>query len=164
MKFAKLPGPTIKFTAALMLSALCGVVGAHAQTGFFSFDVPGASFTSPHEINAAGTVVGEYFISGTATHGFLRASNGQITTFDAPGAISTQPVSINDQGQIVGNLVNSGVHLVFHGFMRAKSANFTKVDAPGFENTLPQWISNSGLIVGYAYNQNDSRQAFLRDA
>ena len=53
-------------------------------------------------------------------HGFLRASNGTLTTFDAPGAGTglgegTFPSSINPSGAITG--IFSDPSVVLHGFL-----------------------------------------------
>src|SRR6266478_3443825 len=58
------------------------------------FDAPGAGTgpgqgticVSPLIINANGAIAGYYIDSSNVKHGFLRDTNGVITTFDAPGA------------------------------------------------------------------------------
>ena len=42
-------------------------------------------------------------IDGTASHGFVRAPDGQVTTLDFPGnADGTTALSINSKGQVTG--------------------------------------------------------------
>jgi hypothetical protein len=91
-----------------------------------TFDAPGVgpngSETLPQSINPAGEITGYFFLApeGSAfpvIHGFLRATDGTITTFDAPGAVlNTRALSINPAGAITGWYTDaSGVN---HGFLR----------------------------------------------
>ena len=47
-------------------------------------DLPQSSHSSPSSINNKRAITGTYFDS-TGEHGFMRSSNGTITSFDAPG-------------------------------------------------------------------------------
>jgi hypothetical protein len=79
-------------------------------------------------------------------HGFLKASNGTITTIDAPGAGTgpiegTQPLSINPQGTVAGCYMDA--NFVGHGFVRAKDGTLTTFDVP---NSL-----NFGCLDDYGF-------------
>src|SRR5947209_2459935 len=73
--------------------AATGVPGPNAVGTFITFDVPGAvNGTSPSSINKAGAITGTYYDASFLGHGFLRASNGTLTTFDVPGRSVTAPL------------------------------------------------------------------------
>ena len=65
-------------------AAASAASAASAQGRFTTFDVPGATFTGPLDVNDAGVVVGVY-VHGGASHGFIDR-RGQFTTLDVPGA------------------------------------------------------------------------------
>ena len=92
-----------------------------------TFDAPGAG-TRPGQgtgglggaINPAGTIAGNYIDANFECHGFVRATNGAITTFDAPDAGTglfqgTIPFGSNPAGAIVGYYIDASN--VFHGFL-----------------------------------------------
>jgi hypothetical protein len=94
-----------------MIAALCflGPLTCVAHGGdingeatYISFSVPGALGTYPMSINASITVVGYYYVTPTATRGFLRGADGTITTFNIPKAVLTIPESINSVGDVTG--------------------------------------------------------------
>jgi len=70
-----------------VLFALLAIAGQPCAWGqsFTTFDPPGSQGTTPTGINPAGQIVGTYFDSTFATHGFVRGSDGTITSFDVPG-------------------------------------------------------------------------------
>ena len=53
-------------------------------------------------INASGTVAGYYQDPQGVAHGFVRMSDGTITSFDPKGAVFTEATGINDKGEIAG--------------------------------------------------------------
>src|SRR5205807_38470 len=61
-----------------------------AAPGTYSaIDVPGATGTEAHGINAAGQIVGSFKDTGGVSHGFLRDAGGTFYAIDVPGAPST---------------------------------------------------------------------------
>src|SRR5438105_15958149 len=81
-------------TRTALLAALCILAShglANAKATYISFDPPGSAFTQPVQINAVGTVDGWYADSGGVEHGFLRTSDGTITSFDPTGSTGTYP-------------------------------------------------------------------------
>jgi hypothetical protein len=95
---------TMLRTGAGVLFAVLAIAAqpaAKSQT-YVTFAPPGAQGTSPVAINAAGQITGSYFDANSATHRFVRATDGTITSFDAPGSIGTFPKVITPQGLIVG--------------------------------------------------------------
>jgi hypothetical protein len=73
----------------------------------------------PFSINPAGEVTGASIDAAFAPHGFVRDSEGAITTFDVPGALVTVPLSINPAGQVTGLYLDAA--FATHGFVRAGS-------------------------------------------
>src|SRR6266852_2356724 len=145
---------------------------------FATFNAPGAGTslnqgTFPASINAAGDVVGMYFDSNNAYHGFVRAaSTGSITAIDVPGAPTnighrgTLPISMNTGGDITGFYVDAND--VRHGFVRAAATGTitAPIDASGAgtgltQGTVPLSIDAGGNITGF-YNANGTFHGFIR--
>jgi hypothetical protein len=89
---------------------------------FITFDAPGAGTgrlqgTVPANVNAPGAITGYYVDANYFGHGFVRASDGTITTFDPPGSVDTEPIGINPAGAISGFYLDASA--VFHGFLRS---------------------------------------------
>jgi hypothetical protein len=85
-----------------------------------SLNIPCCTWSFPSGITPAGTITGAFNDGFSINHGFLRASDGTITTFDAPGAgkglnQGTAPMGITPSGVITGLYIDAnGVH---HGFL-----------------------------------------------
>ena len=82
---------------------------------FTSFDAPGAAvsgLTDPHHINNHGVITGVYWDSNFIRHGFVRTTNGVITSLDPPSSVNTDAEGINDSGDVVGFYkdANSTIH------------------------------------------------------
>jgi uncharacterized membrane protein len=77
---------------------------------FTTFDVPGASTTTPGGINNSGQIVGQ-FDNG---FGFLLTAS-VFSPIYFPGASSTLARGINDSGQIVGSYFDASG--IAHGFL-----------------------------------------------
>jgi hypothetical protein len=76
----------------------------------------------PANINAQGAVTGNYVDASDVNHGFVRGTDGAITTFDAPGAGTgpgqgTIPLCNNPVDAITGDYLDASD--VFHGFLRS---------------------------------------------
>jgi hypothetical protein len=117
-----------------------------------TFDAPGAGSgkapqtfrrfyiqwgTFPVAINASGVITGESIDSNFFNHGFLRTTDGMVTTFDAPGtgdksSDGTYPLGIDAAGNIVG-IFNPKNHPygVSSGFVRAPNGTFKIFALPG---------------------------------
>ena len=106
-------------------------------------------------------------------HGFLRATDGTITSFDAPGADHT-PGSFNGTFG-VGLTPNGGsegvfvdVNGVLHGFVRSSQGTFTTYDAPGAgtgagQGTLPESNNTLAAITGQYIDASNVNHGFLRN-
>ena len=138
-----------------------------------TFDAPGAGTgsgegtfveTPTGGINPAGEITGDS-CDATTCHGFLRASDGTITTFDPPGSALTNGNGINPAGAITGNDVDAGG--VFHGYLRSPDGSFTIFDAPGAGTAANQGtggfgINPAGVITGFYIDTNNAMHGFVR--
>lgn len=117
---------------------------------------PGASGTSAYGVNNSGVVVGQYFITGVATHGFM-LDHGQGTTLDDPNGTNTLCRGINSAGEIVGAYTApSGNN---HGFL-LKDGVYTEI-TPGALSAA-SGINDNGEIVGsYTDCQFCQQHAFV---
>jgi hypothetical protein len=142
----------------LRIMAPCGT--------FPTFDVRGALFfIGAGGIDLPGAVTGSYSDINLVLHGFLRASNGTISTIDVPGAftmadylLGTEASRIDPPGTVAGCYTD--VNFVDHGFVRTKSGTLTTFDLPNsatlgcsfsehFWGTIPPvGINPAGAIRG----------------
>jgi hypothetical protein len=65
------------------LIALLSPLVALGQYHFATFEVPGATQTIPQAINDSGDIAG-YTVQRANVHGFVRRSNGALSTFELP--------------------------------------------------------------------------------
>jgi uncharacterized membrane protein len=133
--------------AATLLAGLAALGESEAPRVVTTIDAPGASGTFALDINSSGEVVGRYMSAGR-THGFLRATSGEITTIDFPGAVFTVAAAINDEGDIVGMYrMPAEPASVRHGYLR-RNGDFTTIDPPGSVFTNALGINERGDVVG----------------
>src|SRR5579884_3754589 len=90
---------------------------------------------SPKGVNNDDVVVGQFFDSGFAPHGFKWA-NGVGQIYDFPGAMDTSLFGINNRGVIVGSFDNSQEQSV--GFLLDKDGQTTQFTFPGASSTFAQ--------------------------
>jgi hypothetical protein len=131
-----------------------------AAPTYVTFDVPGATFTTPESINDDDVVAG-YFATQAQAHGFVRTPDGTIISFDPPGSTATFALSINSVGKITGYYLDSTSSA--HGFLRAAGGGITSFDVPGSTSTTAQSINSHGVIAGY-YNAPGVVHGFTRAA
>jgi hypothetical protein len=134
----------------LAVAALAGAA-AYAQT-YTVFTVNGNP-TSAAAINTAGTVIGLYDEATTpggplVAHGYLRTSDGTITTFDPTNSTGTHPTSINDNGVITGYFTVGAAQSKAYGFVRDAAGTITDFAPSGVTTTYPYSINDSGIITG----------------
>ncbi len=123
-------------------------------------------YTAPSSIYNAGVTTGLYFGQDHANHGFVRNTDGSITSFDAPGASETQnsgtyPASINAAGVITGYYTDQTGNK--HGFVRAVDGTITAIDVPGADTTVATGVNDEGVVVGY-WDHAITDHAFIRSA
>jgi hypothetical protein len=97
-----------------------GFVGFPGAFTVFDASVASTGAGTIPNNNPLGAITGLYFDSGSASHGFLRAKGGVITTFDPPGAGSrsfcgTTPLGINPSRAISRYDLDGS--FVVHGFL-----------------------------------------------
>lgn len=158
------PMNTIRFgivtSAALLLASTnIALAGGHR---FVNFDVPGAAATFPSDINDSNEVTGDYRDHSNVSHGFIRTSDGTITTFDGPGASSTGGAAINGNGEVVGTYYDSSS--MSHGFVRAPDGTITTFDPPGSTQTYAYAINGKGQVTGGFSDSNGLAHGYLRKA
>ena len=115
-----------------------------------SFDVPRDKCgTDPWSMNRKVVITGNFGDEKCNFHGFVRASDGSITTFDVPKSTETTPLAISDKGAIAGfyNVCNSGCEEL-HGYVRNKNGKFTKFDPHKSMQTIPESVNGVGDIAG----------------
>ena len=109
-----------------LLASACGSLFAMAHPAaaatFTTFVVNGASETFPAAIDATNDVAGTWYDSGDVTHGFIRTSDGTITSFDPTGSTATEVHGMNDNQVVVGSFKDSNGT---HGFLRAADGTIT---------------------------------------
>jgi hypothetical protein len=85
-----------------------------------SLNIPCCTWSFPSGITPSGAITGSFNDGFTINHGFLRASDGTLTTFDVPGAgkgsnQGTAPLGITPGGVIIGLYID--INYVYHGFL-----------------------------------------------
>src|SRR5579862_8898538 len=134
---------------ALLLSVSTVRLNAQNSLTFTTIDVPGATETDCNAINKFGAIVGTYFDSSGAAHGFIR-SNGRFQFLNVSSATSTFAYGINDSNQVVGWYTDTlGIT---HGYMW--NGHFTTIDYPLASTTNAWTITNAGTIVGAYVDAN----------
>jgi hypothetical protein len=140
---------------------------------YTSFDVPGASAdgidgggTYPQGINDLGEVSGFYVDANFVFHGFVRTSDGRITTFDVRTTCTDTPnppadcafegtytANVNLLGRVTGTYYGEDGNP--HGFWRDADGAITRFDYPGVNYfTQPGAINDWGQITGFVYDPN----------
>jgi hypothetical protein len=132
-----------------------GIVEGYIDIGgqLTAFYASGTDATYAFGINSSLEVVGEFFDSSNAFHGFSRTSSGTITQIDYPGALDTVCYGINDSGVITGTYVNaSGLP---YGFTYS-NGKFATTDFAGTRG-----INSKGAYDGVYWGVDGVAQAYL---
>jgi hypothetical protein len=109
------------------------------------FDPVGSTEVYNVSVNNGGTVAGSYRDQGGRAHGFIRQSNGDITSVDAPGSTGTAINAISENGSVTGEFSDGSAD---HGFVLTSSGGFTAFDVPGEADIFPSRINSTGSITG----------------
>jgi hypothetical protein len=141
---------------------------------FKSFDAPNAG-TGPYQgtvaattgsgLSPQGTLIGVYFDTNDAEHGYVRYRSGVIISFDALGSLATAPDSINPEGLIVGTFADA--NYVLHGFVRSIDGALSTFNAPGAgsgsgQGTFATGVTSGGLSCGWCDGSNLFAHGFIR--
>src|ERR1700722_14934136 len=138
----------------------------HAAT-YVKFDAPGAGTqsaqgTTPESINSSSAISGEYIDSGGVEHGFVRATDGTITSFDPTGSVQTFASDLNDSGTLTGDWADS--NSFYYGYLRTADGSITTFEgSSGSPFTDSSSINNLGLVAGH-YNNGSTDRGFVRKA
>jgi probable HAF family extracellular repeat protein len=146
-------------TVGVYFASSAGFVDTNGK--FSIVTVPGSvsGSTSPHGINNAGEIVGDYEVFGGyyKFHGFLD-SNGSLTAINDPlSPDNTYVYGINNLDQIVGDYQDS---TGWHGFVEANGIYTTINDPSATSGTRVEGINDAGQIVGY-YSDATGSHGFL---
>jgi hypothetical protein len=95
-----------------------------------------ADFPHRRELGWTNHITGAWTDSGGASHGFLRDTNGTITTFNAPGGVTISPGDINTSGPIAG--VSSNSAGVLSGLIRSSRGTYATFSPPA--GTITAWV------------------------
>ena len=139
---------------ALTLLA-CALPAQAEQPGIVEFDPSGSISTSPTGINPQGVIAGTFNDAAGAQHGFVRGTDGIVTTFDYPmPAVVTFFASftfINTRGVVTGTY--NGADGNSHSFVRSAHGIVTSLDLVDettgtFQGTNVAGINPAGMITG----------------
>jgi len=131
---------------------------AGGRHGFFraasgaitTFDVAGASSTFPVCLNDSGVITGSYF-DGAGLEGFVRTSDGTVTTFSASDC-DMSPTGINRKGVIAGYCQSRARPNQVLGFVRKPDGALKEFHVPGKgQHAAATGINDSGVIAGYYF-------------
>jgi len=148
------------FAASLFSVFVLLCAPANADPQYIIFSVTDSTTTLPVGINNNGDVTGVWFDSKNRSHGFLRSSDGTITTFDAKTRYGTFPSAINSSGTIVGGLSDG---FKSYAFIRSPDGQITIFKDPnGPTTTTASGINDAGWVSGwYQEPQGKYGNAFL---
>jgi hypothetical protein len=127
--------------------------------------------TRATSINNRGQVTGDYVDYPTEYHGYIRDSDGTMTTFDAPDASfsgfwnGTTPTSINQFGDVCGYYHDANAAI--HSFLRTHDGNFIDFQVPGastnaYSGAWASRILDDGTVLGFYYDDNYQAYGYVR--
>lgn len=118
------------------------------------------SATAVWGLNDSGSVTGD-IETPLPVPGFLRTSDGTVTTFTVSGSPATAPTSINNEGVIAGDY--EGSQYGWQPFVRNADGTITTYAVPG--DTSTTGINDSGTVVGqYAVDNGSTGYGFVLTA
>ncbi len=158
---ALLPPPYSTYSAFLSIGGTVTIFG-----------MEGSSDTQCDGLNDSGDTVGFYTDSAGVDHGWLRTSDGTITTIDVPTASTsagTAPCAgtvggtavngINDKGFISGHYWDK--HFNEHGFIRTPAGKFITVNVPGAFQTGGGGLNSAGIMVGHYSDSSCNNSGYI---
>jgi len=129
----------------------------YAKGKLTEFTVPKALETEGTGINDKGDIVGAFFDTAGAEHGFLLHAK-KYTQLDAPKDSSTVAWDINNKGQITVYATNSS------GFLDAfllTGKTYKNIDVPTAEDTYAHSLNNKGDIDGTYIDSTGTEKGWL---
>ncbi|MBL9170966.1 MAG: choice-of-anchor M domain-containing protein [Verrucomicrobiales bacterium] len=126
------------------------------------FNVTGTTATFPGGIDSFGRVAGFYrnATNPEIQHGFIRETNGAITTIDGPDQTFTYAWRINDAGQVNGYWFEDPFFI--RSFRRATNGTLTTnlfVGSP--VGTVTRGMNEAGDMTGWKWNESFTLQGVI---
>lgn len=144
----------------------CGDVKTGVATGytygsgkFTAISFPNATGTQATGINDKGDVVGLYFDTAGAQHGFSKIGK-KYTSIDVKNETSAAAWGVNNAGQITVYAVNSAGN--YDSFLKT-GTKFKKINDPRAtgSGTVAHTLNNKGDIAGTYYNSDRTIHGWL---
>lgn len=153
-----LSGHAVVVIAAVLLCSSSS--SATNRADIVTFGVAGSVETAPGAINSQGLIAGSYATKDNVLHGFIRTTDGAITTFDGPRATYTFVNGLNHKGVSVGSFGRS-MGMRQHCFIRNPNGRFEKFDIP--KAKVCRAVSISDDFIAGAYGDGATTgHGFLR--
>ena len=132
-------------------------------TNLLSFNVTGTTATYAGGMDNFGRVAG-FYRDATNTeiqHGFIRETNGTITTLDGPGQTFTYAWRINDAGQVNGYWFEDAPFFI-RSYRRAADGTFTTlVYSNSPLGTVTRGMNEAGTLAGWKWDDNFNLQGVI---
>lgn len=126
---------------------------------FAMLNIKNSGNATATSINAGGTIAGFFTNSKGRTVGFLRHSDGSITTLSRPGADVTQAFGVNKAGLVVGAY---SIGSRTFGFTWQDGRGFRTVNDPnGVGSTFINGVNNAGELVGFYTDKRGNTDGML---
>jgi hypothetical protein len=144
----------------LSVAVLAGfAMPASAKPSYTTFDPPNSQYTYPMSLQS-GVVAGSYQDYQGYMHGFVRATDGTITTFDPTDSNGTYIITMNPDDTIVGYA--DDLNYLGHGFLRTADGTITAIEPKHAVTTYPYGITKKGEIAGYYRDTSNNWRGFFR--
>lgn len=141
---------------------------AHAGPGYpeYRVTVVGPANSYANDINAAGVVVGTYYLGApgsSPSRGFVNRGNG-LSTLGTLGGGSSTAVAINDKGQILGNWTAANGRQRGYIYYQGRQRDIGAVTGvPANSRTTYTDINNAGYTTANVFlPQSAGERSFLR--
>jgi uncharacterized membrane protein len=125
-----------------------------------TFMFPGSTSTTVRDMNATGTIVGEFNVGLSPQHAFMVQAGGfhEITIPGHPN-VPAVALGVNDNGDVVGQFNSNNTPF---GFL-LHNGTLTILSFPGAQaGTTPRSINNQGVVVGsYLLFPDDIPHGFM---
>lgn len=145
------------------------VLGYSPDTGqYFVLDRPSgaislvsniANVRQPRSINNAQQTVGDRFIPGVGTQGYVRnLGGGPVSPYNLPGLSRTAPRAINELGEVAGWTPNAAGQP--QAFLN-RAAGLQTFDVAGSTSTIAYGLNETGQAVGFWVDRDNAAHGFM---